>query len=98
MKCDILTLRISMGVFFVATIFIAFWLGGRTIHKQSYTLPSHTCHNRFNMVANHPSKCYSCERQIAEGFPTKCFDCEKQQSQAHWQASYGSPRLFAGLT
>lgn len=47
--------------------------------------------------ASHPSKCYACEKQSSVAYPTKCFDCERQQSQAHWQVSYGSPRLFAGL-
>lgn len=91
---------LQFGVIFivliVATLFIVMYKKRVRSTKSTSVLQDTYAFDDTQNI-RHPSKCYACERQSTKSYPTKCFDCEKQESQAHWQASYGSPKMFAGL-
>lgn len=85
----------ALIIFIVAVILVVAFKRGKSSSHTSVVQNTYAYDDIQHI--RHPSKCYACERQSTKSYPTKCFDCEKQESQAHWQASYGSPKVFAGL-
>lgn len=82
----------STIVFVTISVVVAAGFFWNSVPQQAHTVGSK---NELFMRDTHPSKCFSCERQLKTAGVSKCFDCEQQRSQGFWQASYGSPRVFA---